>query len=562
MSAESLNPARMAGGVSYLLLKLGISPDVFRTLLQSYLLMDLRSSSFAQATNTKAKDSISPLFWVVAQYLLISVITCLYLYHRVDAYFFALINLGISIFVVVTSLIVEFHEVVMDPEDLKIIGHHPISPRTYAATRLTNLLGYVLLVSAALNIVPAISGIGLADAGWTFFPAYALAALLGNGIAVGLVILLYSLILGSSPAEKTKDILAWTQVALIMVLFYTGWMTIIRNPQNTIEMMAYHLPEWVHYLPVAWLAALVDSFNAYASSAPRWWMLAGFLLAAILIAGLAVLTLSRAYSRFEPGRSAWYSRDLPPLPSPGNLVSSLVQKIIPKRDEQAFFWLGCTMLNRDTNLKMRGLPQLAIIVTVVVIGLLTGLMRDPWNAAGGNSILSYLCIYLLAYPLPLMLHSFQYSRHAEGSWILKIVPIASFNSMRRGLFKAIIWRMFFPLFVGLTIVFAWHWGNPLHALLHTSIGILITLAAGFATLIWIGPFLPFSRPISRGETLGAVSLFASILSALALGLGWLHAYAIHFQYGFWIYLLFLIGMVMILRITAMAEPIRSQRNVD
>ena len=106
--------------------RLGVRPRPYRALVRAYALMDFRSQQFERATAAKPKDLITPLFWVVGQYLLLSVITCAVLFARVDAFFFALVNLGVSMLVMGTSLIVEFNEVVLDAEDLNVVGHRPV----------------------------------------------------------------------------------------------------------------------------------------------------------------------------------------------------------------------------------------------------------------------------------------------------------------------------------------------------------------------------------------------------------------------------------------------------
>src|SRR4051812_43625265 len=165
--------------------RLGISVRPFRALLRAYILMDFRSQQFGRATASKPKDLITPLFWVIGQYLLLSVIACAVLFARVEAFFFAMVNLGVSMLVIGTSLIVEFNEVVLDAEDLNVIGHQPVPLRTYSAARMTNLLGYVLLMTVALNLFPAIIGLGLRETGWAYLPAYTVAAFLGNLAVVG-----------------------------------------------------------------------------------------------------------------------------------------------------------------------------------------------------------------------------------------------------------------------------------------------------------------------------------------------------------------------------------------
>lgn len=123
-----------------LLLTLGIEPRGFAALVRTFLLLDLRGQHFAQATATKPHYLLSPLFWVVSQCLTLSAGTSLVLCARVDVCFFAFVHLSLGMVVTPTTLLVEFHEVVLNPGDLQVLGHHPVDPTTYAAARCVNLL--------------------------------------------------------------------------------------------------------------------------------------------------------------------------------------------------------------------------------------------------------------------------------------------------------------------------------------------------------------------------------------------------------------------------------------
>jgi hypothetical protein len=141
-------------------------------LLRAYLLMDLRNQQFARATGTRHRELFTPLFWIVSMNLFISCVASAVLFGRVDAYFFALVGLSISMLITATSLIVEFNEVVLSVDDVQVIGHHPVPARTYAAARVGNLLMYLSAIIVSTSIFPAIVGVGLRDASVWYLPAY------------------------------------------------------------------------------------------------------------------------------------------------------------------------------------------------------------------------------------------------------------------------------------------------------------------------------------------------------------------------------------------------------
>ena len=142
--------------VSSLPQRLGIEPRAFRALARAMLLMDLRNQAYTRATATKSSHWISPLFWVVGQCLTVSAITSLVLFMRVDCFFYALVGLSTSMLVMAATVVVEYHEIVLNPQDLEIIGVRPVTPATYVSARLANLLFYLVLIFLALNIFPVI----------------------------------------------------------------------------------------------------------------------------------------------------------------------------------------------------------------------------------------------------------------------------------------------------------------------------------------------------------------------------------------------------------------------
>jgi hypothetical protein len=526
---------------------MGVHVRPFRALLRAYVLMDFRSQQFGRATASKSQDLITPLFWVIVQYLLLSVITCAVLFARVDAFFFALVNLGVSMLAIGTSLIVEFNEVVLAPEDLNVIGHQPVPLRTYSAARMMNLLGYVLLMTIALNLFPAIMGLGLRDTGWMYLPAYTAAAFLGNLSVVGLLLLLYTSLMSGRPTDALREVLAWTQTILIMIAFYGG-QAILRDSQDRLEMAAYNLPGWIMFLPPAWLAQFVDGTSP-ASNSTKWWIPGLGILFNVALWALVMQRISNAYARMQPGGAAWQRRDFPALRKPGRLGGAVTQFVARSRTEAAAFWLCSTMLRRDQDLRMRSWPSLGMVIALVLLGLFTGQLGDPFvTQATAVIVIPIASLYLLAYPLPTIIHNLNFSRDYAASWLLWSAPVADRVAFAEGMRKAVTYKVLLPLLVALLIVFAIVWHDPWHALCHTAVGWLIIVGAGHATQVGILRKFPFSAPAARGSITGSIALFAGVINASAMALAVVHYFAVRSLSGFMIYILALAGLVFTLKL--------------
>ncbi|HEY0377803.1 MAG TPA: hypothetical protein VGC87_12830 [Pyrinomonadaceae bacterium] len=526
--------------------RLGVRPRPFRALLRAYVLMDFRSQQFGRATAAKPKDLITPLFWVVGQYLLLSFITSAVLFARVSAFFFALVHLGVSMLVIGTSLVVEFNEVVLDAEDLNVVGHQPVPLRTYSAARLTNLLGYVLMMTAALNLFPAIVGLGLRDTGWAYLPAYVAAALVGNLAVVGVLLLLYTTLMSGRPSDAAREVLAWTQTILIMIAFYGGQL-VLRDGQDRLEMAAYNSPGWLEYLPPAWLAHFVDG----ASSGAAWWIPGAGVLFNAAVWALVMTRVSALYGRVQPGGAAWQRATLPRLREPGALGGTWARLLTRSRQERAAFWLCSTMLGRDQDLRMRSWPSLGMALALVLLGLFMGQLGDPFVSRNmANVVLPIAALYLLAYPLPAIIHNLNFSRDHAASWLLWSAPVADCFAFTEGLRKAVTYKILLPLVVALFVVFALVWRDPLHALLHMAAGWLVVVGAGHAAQIGIMRRFPFSAPASRGAITGGVALFGGAVSATAMSLAAVHYFAVRSPAGFAAYFAALAALVLALRIAA------------
>lgn len=539
--------ATTTGSADRLLRRLGVRPRPFRALLRAYVLMDFRSQQFGRATASKPKDLITPLFWVVGQYLLLSFITCAVLFGRVGAFFFALVNLGVSMLVIGTSLIVEFNEVVLDAEDLNVVGHKPVPLRTYSAARLTNLLGYVLLMTASLNLFPAIVGLGLRDTTWAYLPAYAAAALVGNLAVVGVLLLLYTTLMSGRPSDSVREVLAWTQTILIMIAFYGG-QAVLRDGQDRLEMAAYNPPGWLVFLPPAWLAHFVDGASAPAAA---WWILGAGVIFVAAVWALVLGRVSAMYGRMGPGGTAWRRATLPALAEPGRLGGRLTGLLTRSRQESAAFWLCSTMLRRDHDLRMRSWPTLGVALALVLLGLFTNQLGDPFvSRSPANVVLPVAALYLLAYPVPAVLHNLNFSRDHAASWVLWSAPVTDRFSFTEGLRKAVAYRIMLPLIVALLFVFAFVWRDFWHALLHTAAGWLVVVGAGHAAQIGIVRKFPFSAPAARGSITGGVAMFAGAVNATAMSLAVTHYFASRSLAGFAAYLAALAALVLALRVTA------------
>ena len=539
-----------------LLMRLSIEPRMFRALIRAYVLMDFRNQQFARSTATGPKAVISPLFWVLGQNLIVGLICAVVMFARVDAFFFALVCLGVSCLITATSLVVEFNEVVLTPDDLEVIGHLPVPLRTYAAARMANLLVYVLLVLGSLNLYPAIVGAGLRDAPWWWLPAYSAAALLSGLVTAGAVILVYAVAMRGRDHTQSQELLAWVQVVMILVLFYGGQLA-LRDAQQGIQMAAYRPPDFVHWLPTTWLARAVADDVRWPVQA-RIGAVAGFLAAATALSALVAAELTRLYGRLQPGAATWRRSTLPRLIPAGALNAPLATWLTRPGEERTGYWLAWTLIRRDINLTMRCWPSFGVALAALTLGFFSDQLANPFQGVSTKGVLSLAAIYLLMPCLPPVFHHLNASRDHAAAWVLRSAPLADRFAFTEGIRKAVTFRFAVPLLLLLSVVFVIVWGDPVAGVLHVVPAWLTVWAAGYVCQSTILARIPFSQPLVRGESFGPIALVCGVFSAVAMVLAAAHCFLAPSLPAYAGYLLALVVTAFIARTLAarwLAEPV-------
>lgn len=503
-----------------LLNRTGVEPRQFFALTKALILMDLRSQHFAASTGSKPTFAITPLFWVVGQCLAISAICSLILFLRVSAFSFAFVSLSVSMLVLATTVLVEFHEVVFNPQDLGVIGPRPVSPRTYTAARFGNLLFYVGLMFTALNLFPVIVGAGLDDVSLWYVPAFLTASLCGSLAAVCLVVLLLAAVGRSERVEGWKAILAWTQIAVFAIAAYGGQL-MFRNQGHATEVWLEFPPDWVEWLPPAMLARFVDA----ACDQPTAGLLgvaAGLLLGTVLLCGVTVWRVAQLYETMQPVRASVRERVMS-ASDVGSLGFNRLGRRLLSREVRVGFWLTVQTLLDNAAHRMRCLYPLNLAVAVVLVGFLSGQFENPLqNENASQTALPILSVYLLVLAAPVIVLNLSFSEWHASSWILRSAPLADPYGVSLGGAIVVQLMIVTPACLLLGVGMGLAWGDPLAAALHAGLAWTGSWLAAVAALWFVVPDLPLSQPASRGSSLGSAVIPLAGFSCVASFVGGLH----------------------------------------
>lgn len=395
-------------------------------------------------------------------------------------FLFSLVALsGVALFVFF-MLLQDFQAVAVSPLDHQVLGHRPVSPRTYLLTRLTVTMAHEGLVSSLL-VGPSVIVCGFRF-GW--LPAAGL--LLATGLMVlGLVLALiamYSTLIDKVGADKLKRVLAYSQLLLSCV--YLVPLLLQERAFAVIEAMdGVGLEGWLVALPTAWFAAFASLFSG--SPGPGEWLGAGAAVASC-------------------GGLGWLARDKLSLSSAQKLGATLQaqsrehsERGRPARPGIRFKRLNATatlirgQFRHDTQFRMGAFALLPLFVIYLFLTLREPGTVDPF--VSGATVFPLFGIHFAVLAAPVMyLEMLFASESYRAGWIFFATPVdrARVASDAR---HCVTLFLFVPFLVVVAISLAWRfdaiWHGLAHAFLLACVGILAMQVSQY-----LAPRLPFTLP--------------------------------------------------------------------
>lgn len=495
--------------------------------------MDLRSVHYGRSTGVKPDEPLPPLFWVTGQLLLVSFLCSALLFARVDARAFALAGLAVAAICTFSAVVVGFDEVALDPKDAPILGPRPLTARTYAAARLTNLGCYVALIGTSLTLCPALSGAFLRDAGPAWLPCYALASL-AVCVASAACALLCILAFARSGRRLTgaKAALAWMQIAIFLAVVYGGQL-LLRGGKTELAEWAASPPSAVTYTPFDLLARAVAWSAWEGPSTQSLGVLAGALALALVLTYLTLLWLTKAYAELASG--PLQRARLPRPAREGTLGGGLVGTLLGRRRALGLWWAN-THFKRDPGLRLRTWPVLSLALAAALLGVLTEQAADPFTASAlgprTETIVPLLALGLIAAALPQLALALRIGEDPSASWLLRSAPLSAPGQFMAGVRIGLMTWTVYPAILVIGAVFAWRWGSPLHALLAILPGWLLAEATAQWSLVRVLRGLPFEIAAARGGALQPAAFPSALATGVAGGVATAQFFAAPYPWAY------------------------------
>ncbi len=413
--------------------------------------------------------------------------------------------------VMVGSLIlIEYHTVVLSPQDYQVLAYRPLAARTFFCAKVVNLVLYLSVFTCALALPSVILLLLDQDVGAAI--GLFLATLAATCAVCFLIVLLYATILEKVDQRRLQSLLSWFQVILALVI-YSGFFVMPWMVNNLgLRTEAVSNSSWLFFYPPTWFASYV-AIAAGQASLLHWGLSLGSVLLVALLAVLAVQSISSSFSESLAGLATSENYQ----PKEPSRKSRIPRFLVLSHEERVVARLILKQFMHDNKFKMAVLGILPLTVFYVLLGTQHGPLYDPFR----NPVIEFDnngFLYLLIFLFPMMLRTYvtQSDSHLS-SWIFYALPV----DIRKVVLAEKTFLMLYfvlPFLLVLTLLFVVFFKNLEHVLLHMLV--LGLLAHFFLQLGFVySPDLPFSRPNVRGQRTRHLSLFLVLIPFLVyLGL--------------------------------------------
>lgn len=511
--------------------KLGVDYDIMRRILQIKLTLDGRrvptiiNNAGKQKTEKKESNKFFKSLWIYGLMGLLMVPFIL----MGDNYIFQMsIVFGILIFMVTTSLISDFSSVILDIRDKNIIFSKPVSSKTISMAKTIHVFIYMFYITLSLTGIPLI--VSLVRHGIPFFILFLFEIILVDLFIIVITALLYLLILKFFDGEKLKDVINYVQI-LLSITITLGYQLIVRLFGIMDFNMVFQPKWWQYFIIPIWFGAPFQWIIQKTSNSHY----IAFSVLAIIIPIVSIIIYIRLIPTFEKNLQKLNNNNERRKKSNGSALQVLSKILCSNREERIFFRFASNMMRNEREFKLKVYPALGFSFIFPFIFIFNQLQyRGFESIASGNS---YFNIYLCALLLPTVTMMIKYSGKHKGAWIYKVIPLKEVAPIYKGTIKALVSRLFLPIYSIECIIFMSIFGMRIFwDLFVVFLNILLFTVICFKIL---KKSLPFSEAFEATQQNNGLIVFPLMLIMGALG-------AVHFAFTLFPYGVFLFIVILIL----------------
>lgn len=486
---------------------MGVDYQQWRILVRTALKLDFRTTGLGgSAYNNQGQGSFGKFIAPIILYMVMGSLFAFLAAVIEDVFLSGVLVLTFVMFIVGTTLLLDYQSVITSPDDYLILAFQPISSRTYFAARLTNVVVYTTAMTTAFGL-PSMLVYGFLARGFNpILGVSAILAIYGTSIATALAILVsYASILRVVSAYRLKRALTYVQVVLSF-LVYGGIAVIGPLFDDQSVLKALHRTPWLFVHPASWFASYLDLGTGRIGLVE---LGATALTVAVLglLFGAASGRLSLDYAErlgglitaSEPVRAAsatrrggvWFVRD------EARAVSLLIR----------------AQFKHDQKFRLGVLGIVPLTIFYLYSGIQQGAILDPFEAQ--PDMAQDAIVYLAVLLFPTIIQAYLTRSDAyRASWIFFTCPADTARLVLST--KWFVMASFVLPYLGLmAAIFLYRFRNPVHVAVHVLVLALFSHLFLQMT-VFFDPNLPFSKPMQKGERTVVMFMTALIQTVLSV----------------------------------------------
>lgn len=471
-------------------LRLRVDFGQFITLTRVFIKRDFKESSMAGSFNY-GRSGARGFIGLMAFYLLSGIAFIPIVQVNESLFVSAALLISYTGLMIGSLILIEYHSIVIAPEDIATLGHLPINSRTFFFAKLVNLLFYVALFTIVLG-TPGICAIWLSHDNNLLIGLFGLLTVMLANITFSLIMVLFYVgVLALLKPNIVKNLLAFLQITLSLVI-YCGFIFLPKLAEfAALQNLSLTSAPWLAFLPSAWFAG-IWTLASESRIAAHWYLAfpAFGLLSLTVMVSARKLSLRYASVILETEQDVSGVANGKKMPFfTLNLPVSNEVKIVAKLIRRQFL--------RDRKFKMSVLGILPLSVFYFLVGAQNGPLLDPFFYPAVEFKRQGL-LYLIVFLFPVMLRTFLTQSDAyRASWIFLSTPADTVKLVLAGKNYLMIYFVTPFLFL-LCLLFSIFFSSLLHVLIHILfLAIISHLILQIAYLRF--PDLPFSRPNVKGQ---------------------------------------------------------------
>ncbi len=506
--------------------KIGVDYPMMRKILNVKLILDGRRVSTVLSNQSRKKkevDDKNNFLKSLWMYILMGAFLIIFIIAGENFLFQMSFIFGITMFLLMTSLIADFSSVLLDIKDKEILLSKPIDNKTLNMAKILHIFMYITVITMAI-VGPSLIA-SIKKHGFAFFFIYLVEVILISLFVIILTALIYLLVLRFSSGEKLKDIINYVQIGLTIAMSF-GYQLIGRL-FNIIDInnIEYNPSLWKYFFPPLWFAApfeliLKGNHESY---------IIIYSILGVLIPILSIVLYIKLIPTFERNLQKLNSAD--GQAKDKNKITISMSKVLCKNKEERIFYRFTTnMLKNERTFKLKVYPSLGISIIFPFLMMLSMNRREFLNVSNTKN---YLWFYMAFMMVPTVLGALGYSGNYKGAWIYETIPIKDKSAIHRGTVKAAIVNLFLPVFILVSLIFLIIYKmNIVDQIIVAGINMLLYIIIVFKIL---DNNLPFSKAFEITENPGGggnilISLF--IMAVFAFG----HYILTRIPYGVYAYI--------------------------